>query len=91
MHLVDDRSIWCGPYVLPYARQGEIQTEIQEMINTGIVPQSDSQYASPMLIVKKKNGSNRICVDYHKLNRITVTNPEPMMTAKDLIQTLEQC
>ena len=91
VHLIDDYPISCRPYALPYAVRGEIQEEIQEMINTGIVRESNSPYASPMVVVKKKDESNRICVDYRKLNRITVTDPEPMTTADDLFQKLGQC
>ena len=91
MHLVDDRPIRCRSYALPYAVRGEIQEEIQEMINTGIVSEYNSPYASPMVVVKKKDGSNRICVDYRKLNRITITDPGPMTTAEDLFQKLGQC
>ena len=90
MHLVGDRPITYRPYALFYAVRGEIKEEIQEMINTGIVRESDSPYASPMVVVKKKDGTNRIGVDYSKLNRITVTDPEPMTTAEDLFQKLGQ-
>ena len=44
-----------------------------------------------MVVVKKKNESNRVCVHYRKLNRITVTDPEPITTAEDLFQKLGQC
>ena len=54
------------------------------MINTGIVHESALPYVLPMVVVKKKDESNRICVDYCKLNRITVIDPEPMTTADDL-------
>ena len=40
--------------------------------------------------MKKKDGSNRICVDYRKLNRITVIDPEPLTKAEDLFQKLRQ-
>ena len=91
VHLIDDCPIRCRSYALPCAVRGKIQEEIQEMINTGIVRESNSPYASPMVVVKKKDGSNRICVDYRKLNRITVTDLEPMTTTEDLFQKLEQC
>ena len=42
-----------------------------------------SSYASPIIMVKKKDGSNRVCVDFRKLNKITEVDPEPMMTAED--------
>ena len=54
VHLADDRPIRCRPYALLYAVLGEIQEEIQKMINSGIVRESDSPYASPMVVVKKK-------------------------------------
>ena len=82
MHLVDDRPISCRLYALPYAVR-EIQEEVQKVINIEIVRESDSPSASPMVVLKKAR-SNRICVDYRKLNRITVTNPEPKTTAEDL-------
>ena len=88
VHLVDDLPIRRKPYALPYAIRREIQEEIQEMINTEIVRECDSPYASPMGVVKKRDGSNCNCVNYRKLNRITVTNPEPMTAAEELFQKL---
>ena len=87
VHFAGDRRIRCRPYALPYVVR-EIQEEIQEMINTGIVRESNLPYLSPMVVGKKKDGSNRICVDYRKMNRITVTDLEPMTTAEDLFQKL---
>ena len=49
VHLVEDRPISCRPYAFPHAVQGEIQKEMQEMINAGIVRESDSPYASPII------------------------------------------
>ena len=56
------------PYLLPYAIRDNLKSEIQEMLDFGIILTSTSPYASPIVIVKKKDGSNRICVDYRKLN-----------------------
>ena len=58
------------------------------MLSPGIIRKSNSPFASPIVIVKKKNGSNRICVDYRKLNKLTGADPEPMTTAEDLFQRL---
>ena len=62
--LTDDRPIRCKPYPLPYAKKSKIREEIKSMMDTGIVRESSSPYASPLIVVKKKDGSNRICVDY---------------------------
>jgi len=42
-----------------------------------------------VVVVKKKDGSNRVCVDYRKLNKLTVFDPEPMPAAVDLFQKVE--
>ena len=58
------------------------------MMDTGIVRESSSPYASPLIVVKKKDGSNRMCVDYRKLNLVTVADPAPMTTAEGLFGKL---
>ena len=58
------------------------------MLDLGIIRASTSPYGSPIVIVKKKDRSSRICVDYRKLNKVTVADPEPMKTSEDLFQRL---
>ena len=60
------------------------------MLSLGIIQESNPPFASPIVIVKKKDGSDCICVDYRKLNKLTVTVPEPMTTAEHLFQRLEK-
>ena len=86
--LTDSTSIPSKPNPLPYAIRENLTTEIQEMIDLGIIRASTSSYASPIVIVKKKDGSNRICVDYHKLNKVTVADLEPIKTPEDLFKRL---
>ena len=58
------------------------------MIKMGVIRESSSSYASPVVVVKKKDNSNRVCVDNRKLNKLTVFDPEPMPTAEHLFQKL---
>ena len=58
------------------------------MLEMGVVRPSTSPYASPIVMVKKKDGSNWVCVDFRKLNKITEVDPEPMTTAEDLFRRL---
>ena len=89
--LTDDRLIRCKLYPLPYAKRGEIREEIKNMMDTGIERESSSPYASPLVVVKKKDGSNRMCVDYRKLNLVTVADPAPMTAGEDLFGKLGKC
>ena len=88
IRLTDDTPIRCKPYPLPYAMREELRNEVDTMLEMGVVRPSTSPYASPIVMVKKKDGSNRVCVDFQKLNKITKVDPEPMMTAEDLFRRL---
>ena len=58
------------------------------MLDMGVIRKSSSPYASPVVIVKKEDGSNSICVHSRKLNKVTVLDPEPTKTSEDLFQQL---
>ena len=88
IEITDNNPVSSRPYPLPYAMRKNLKREIQEMLSVGIIRESNSPFASPIVIVKKKDGSDRICVDYQKLNKLTVADPEPMITAEDLFQRL---
>ena len=88
IELTNNNPVWSRPYPLPYALSENLKREIQDMLSLGIIRESNSPFASPIVIVKKKDGSDRICVDYRKLNKLTVADPEPMVTAEDLFQRL---
>ena len=88
IRLSDDTPIRCKPYPLPYAMREELRNEVDTMLEMGVVRPSTSPYASPIVMVKKKDGSNRVCVDFRKLNKITEVDPEPMTTAEDLFRRL---
>ena len=54
----------------------------------GIVERSEAPYASPLVLVKKPDDSYRVCVNFKDLNKITVFNPEPMMSPDDIFPKL---
>ena len=88
IELTDNNPVRSRPYPLPYAMRENLKREIQDMLSLGIIRESNSPFASPIVIVKKKDGSDRICVDYRKLNKLTIADLEPMITAEDLFQRL---
>lgn len=62
---------------------------ISDLQSQGIVRPSDSPYASPIVLVKKKDGSTRMCVDYRELNKITMRDNYPLPLIEDCLEYLE--
>ena len=66
-----------------------LRNEVHSMLEMGVVRPSTSRYESHIVMVKKEDGSNRVCVvDFTKLNKITEVDPEIMTMAEDLFQRL---
>lgn len=59
-----------------------------DLLEKGIIRKSESEYASPILLVKKKNGSDRMVVDYRALNQITVKIRHPLPLINDHVDML---
>jgi hypothetical protein len=68
----------CRPYRYSPKQKNEIERQVDEMLKSGLIIPSLSPYASPILLVKKKDNSWRFCVDYWKLNNATIKNKFPL-------------
>ena len=74
--LTSDMHVRQTPYPVPFALRPSLKKELQQMEDLGIIRKSDSPYASRVVVVKKKDGNNCICIDFRRLNKITVTDPQ---------------
>ena len=63
---------------LPENMAKEVNTQVNEMLNKGIIQPSTSPWASGVVMVKKKDGSHRFCIDYRKLNEVTIKDAYPL-------------
>lgn len=76
------------PYRYSYLKKLEIDKIIEELLKKEIIRPSESPYASPALLVKKKDGTWRMCIDYRQLNTQTVKNKYPIPVIDDLLDEL---
>ena len=76
------------PYPIPYALIDTVNSEVENMLRLNIIEKSDSPYASPIVLVKKTDGTNRFCIDFRKLNKITVFDAEPIPNQDQIFSKL---
>ena len=74
----DARPVRCGPRRLAPAGLKKEQTCVQEMLDGGQIEPSDSPWSSPVVLVTKKDGTTRFCVDYRRLNALTTKDAYPL-------------
>nr|GFB66760.1 putative reverse transcriptase domain-containing protein [Tanacetum cinerariifolium] len=78
-----------APYRLAPTEMQELSTQLQELSDKGFIRPSSSPWGAPVLFVKKKDGSFRMCIDYRKLNKLTVKNRYPLPRIDDLFDQLQ--
>lgn len=82
------RPIVYRPYRLSHKERDQVREMVGEMLEAGIVRESTSEYASPVILVRKKDGRMRMCIDYRMLNSVTIKEHYPMPVIEDEIARL---
>ncbi|GJW14470.1 putative reverse transcriptase domain-containing protein [Tanacetum coccineum] len=78
-----------APYRLAPSEMKELSVQLQELLEKGFIRPSSSPWGAPVLFVKKKDGSFRMCIDYRELNKLTVKNRYPLLRINDLFDQLQ--
>ncbi len=84
----DQRPILLPPRRLPITKQEIEREEVQKMLDHGVIELCQSSWASPMVLVTKKDGTTRFCVDYRKLNDVTRKDAYPLPWIDDTLDAL---
>ncbi|GJR10323.1 putative reverse transcriptase domain-containing protein [Tanacetum coccineum] len=77
------------PYRLAPSEMQELSNQLQELTDRGFIRPSTSPWGAPVLFVKKKDGSFRMCIDYRELNKLTIKNRYPLPRIDDLFDQLQ--
>ncbi|GKD34960.1 putative nucleotidyltransferase, ribonuclease H, partial [Tanacetum coccineum] len=78
-----------APYRMAPIELKELKDQLQELLERGFIRPSVSPWGAPVLFVKKKDGSMRLCIDYRELNKITIRNRYPLPRIDDLFDQLQ--
>ncbi|GJR43364.1 putative reverse transcriptase domain-containing protein [Tanacetum coccineum] len=82
-------SVARSPYRLTPFKMGELSGQLIELQDKGFIRPSSSPWGAPVLFVKKKDGSFRMCIDYRELNKLTIKNRYPLPRIDDLFDQLQ--
>ena len=89
IHLQEAAKLTCvRPYRYPYYHKEEIERLVNEMLKVGIIQPSQGPYSSLILLVRKANGSWRICIDYRALNKDIIEDKFPIPNLDELLNEL---
>ena len=86
--LTTDEPIRSKPYPIPFALKDTVKEEISNMLKLKVIEPSESPYASPIVLVDKKDGTKRFCIDFRALNRITIFDAEPVSNPDEIFFSL---
>lgn len=84
------QQVFIWPYRYPPKLKDEIEHQVQEILSQGLIQPSSSSFSSPFLLVKKKDGTYRFCVDFRHLNALTCKSKFPMPVIDQLMDGLSQ-
>lgn len=88
INVKDSLPIKQAPRRIPFQQREEVDKIMEEMITKGIIEESQSPWVSPAVMVKKKDGTLRFCIDYRKLNNNTVKDSYPLPRIDDILDQL---
>ncbi|KAL8105009.1 hypothetical protein AgCh_028971 [Apium graveolens] len=85
----DTAPVSKAPYRLAPAEMKELADQLQDLLDKGMIRPGVSPWGAPVFFVKKKDGSMRLCIDYRKLNKLTIKNKYPLPRIDDLFDQLK--
>lgn len=88
LNLINEKPFHCPPRRLSYYEKERVREMLDDMLQKKIIRPSNSEYSSPIVLVRKKNDNIRMCIDYRSLNKITLKDNYPIPLIDDMLDRL---
>lgn len=82
--MVSERPIYVKNRSIQFSLEDTVNKEVNDMLKLEIIEPAESPFCSPIVIVPKKDGTNRFCIDFRLLNRQTIFDSEPVPDADEM-------
>lgn len=89
LNLKTDQPIQFGPRRISYVDKAKLREILDNLLKKGIIRESTSEYASPIVLTHKKNGEIRMCVDFRALNKVIASDKYPLLLIDDQLDSLQ--
>ncbi|UYV68405.1 hypothetical protein LAZ67_5004222 [Cordylochernes scorpioides] len=90
LKIISDKVISLRPYRTPYAYQKEIQDQISQLLKHDIITPSSSPYSSPVTLVRKRDNTMRLCIDFHRVNELVPSDLHPLPLIETVLDNLSK-
>ena len=87
--LSESALIFIPPYRMAPTELKELKTQLQDLVDKSFIRPNVSSWGAPILFVKKKDRTIRLCIDYRQLNKVTIKNKYPLSRIDDLFDQLQ--
>lgn len=85
LRLTSNEPIHIPQYPIPFSLRESVEKEVQEMLRMGIIEKSKSPYHAPIVVVKKPDQTLRLCIDFRELNKVLISDSEPIPRIEEVL------